>query len=53
MLFRSLVLADDKTKIKIYPTEEWKNTDLKNDESALFDKAVIEKWYYIGIKPGS
>jgi len=48
-----LVLAGDKTKIKVYPTEEWKSTELKNDEAALFDKAVIEKWYYIGIKPKS
>ena len=42
-----LVLQNGKRKIKINPTEEWKNLRLKKDERALFEPASIEHQYYI------
>ncbi len=42
-----LVLKGDKMKLKIVPSEEWKNLDLKGAEAALFDTAAIQKMYYI------
>lgn len=38
-------------KLKIYPTEEWKSTELKDGQAALFDQHEIDRMYYIGIKP--
>jgi hypothetical protein len=46
-----LTLRNDQSRLRIFPTPEWKSTDLKGDEAALFDKAAIEKMYYIGVKP--
>jgi len=43
-----LVLKSDKSRIRILPTEEWKSSELKGDEAALFDEAAITKMYYIG-----
>lgn len=40
-------------RVKIVPTTEWKSTELKGDEAALFDEAVISNLYYIGIKPNA
>jgi aminopeptidase N len=48
-----LTLKNDQAKLRILPTQEWKSTELKADEAALFDSAAIEKMYYIGIKQKS
>ena len=48
-----LTLKNDQVKLRIYPTQQWKSTDLKGDEAALFDPAAIDKLYYIGIKEKS
>lgn len=45
-----LTLRSDQARVRIYPTPQWKSTELKGDEAALFDPAAIEKMYYIGIK---
>lgn len=42
-----LVLKNNLKKIKIFPSEEWKNTALKDREASLFDASSIEKMYYI------
>ncbi len=42
-----LVLKNNAGKIKIFPTEEWKNIALKSSEISLFDPSSIEKMYYI------
>jgi aminopeptidase N len=42
-----LVLKDEKTTVKIFPTEAWKTTDLKNNDTSLFQPGAIEKMYYI------
>ncbi|WP_245542560.1 M1 family metallopeptidase [Segetibacter koreensis] len=42
-----LVLKNDETEIKIWPTENWKNTDVKDNQAMLFQKDAIEKMYYI------
>ena len=42
-----LVLTGDNSRLKITPTEEWKSTDLKGSEAALFNSAAIQKMYYI------
>jgi aminopeptidase N len=46
-----LVLKNDKDRIRILPTEQWKSSDLKDGEAALFDEAAITRMYYIGVKP--
>jgi hypothetical protein len=48
-----LTLTDSAStmKLKIYPTGEWKSTQLKDGEAALFNQTEIDKMYYIGIKP--
>ena len=46
-----LVLKNDKAKIRVLPTDQWKNSDLKGEEAALFDETAIKKMYYIGVKP--
>ncbi len=43
--------ANTAIKLKIYPTEEWKSTELKDGQGVLFDQQAIDKMYYIGIKP--
>ena len=45
-----LTLKNDQAKLRIFPTQQWKSTDLKGDEAALFDSAAIDKMYYIGVK---
>jgi aminopeptidase N len=45
-----LVLKSDKKKIRIVPSEEWKSYELKEGDTALFDKDSIIKMYYIGVK---
>jgi aminopeptidase N len=42
-----LVLKDGNAAIRIVPGEEWKSSALKEGQAALFDKAAIEKMYYI------
>ncbi len=42
-----LVLKNKNEKIKIFPAEEWKSTQLKDNELLLFDPSSIEKMYYI------
>jgi len=42
-----LVLKDEKSKIRVVPTEQWKSTVLKNDEVDLFTENAIERMYYI------
>ena len=44
-----LTLKNNSAKIKIIPTEQWKSISLKNGEDALFEKAAIEKMYYVGV----
>jgi aminopeptidase N len=44
-----LVLKQGEQRIKIYPTEEWKSSTLKNGEAGLFDKEAIVKMYYITV----
>jgi len=45
-----LTLRNDQKKLRIYPVAEWKSTTLKPGEAVLFEKAAIEKMYYIGVK---
>ena len=42
-----LVLKNNTAKIRILPTEQWKNITLKGTEASLFDSSSIEKMYYI------
>ncbi len=42
-----LVLNNDKARVRIIPTEEWKSADLTTGEASLFDTDSIEKMYYI------
>jgi len=42
-----LVLKGGNVSVRITPTEEWKTTALKEEQAALFDKAAIEKMYYV------
>jgi aminopeptidase N len=44
-----LVLANDKTKVRIMPTEEWKTTSLADGQADLFDVAAIKKMYYFDV----
>ncbi len=46
-----LVLRDGDSRVKIFPTDQWKTTELKASEAALFTKDGIEKMYYIAVKP--
>jgi len=45
-----LVLKSNEAKIKVIPSEEWKTTELKNNEAALFQPDAIEKMYYVTAK---
>jgi aminopeptidase N len=42
-----LILKNNTAKIRILPTEQWKNITLKGNEVSLFDPSFIEKMYYI------
>ena len=46
-----LVLTDGNSKIKITPVENFKSIKLKNNQSALFNKAGIEQLYYVTATP--
>jgi aminopeptidase N len=46
-----LVLKSDKAKIRMAPSDQWKSSDLKGEDAALFDETAIKKMYYIGVKP--
>ena len=46
-----LTLKGSNTKLKIIPSQEWKNLLLGENESVLFDKAAIEKMYYVTATP--
>jgi aminopeptidase N len=45
-----LVLKDDKARVRILPTEEWKSMELKGAEAGLFTDTAIQKMYYIEVK---
>jgi len=45
-----LTLRSGDVRIKIFPSETWKTSDLKEGQAALFDKTAILKMYYIDIK---
>jgi aminopeptidase N len=42
-----LVLKNDHEIVKIFPTEQWGSSVLKNNQGSLFDVAAIEQMYYI------
>ncbi|HKG67689.1 MAG TPA: M1 family aminopeptidase, partial [Segetibacter sp.] len=42
-----LILKNNTAKIRILPTQQWKNITLKGTEASLFDSSSIEKMYYI------
>lgn len=42
-----LVLKNSTDKIKIIPSENWTNRNVKGNEASLFQPAAIEKMYYI------
>jgi aminopeptidase N len=42
-----LVLKSGDATKRIIPTEDWKSSELKGNEAALFNTASIEKMYYI------
>jgi aminopeptidase N len=42
-----LALTDGKTTVNIYPSENWKQTNLKKNELTLFALDSIESMYYI------
>jgi aminopeptidase N len=42
-----LVLKNATASVRIIPTEAWKSTTLKDGQAVLFDKAAIEKMYYL------
>lgn len=44
-----LTLKSKEGKIKIYPTSGWQKTSLRKNQITLFDKAAIEKMYYLTV----
>ena len=42
-----LVLQNDKSKVKIVPSEKWQSISVTADQQTLFNKEMIEKMYYI------
>ncbi|MGC4036982.1 MAG: M1 family metallopeptidase [Chitinophagaceae bacterium] len=44
-----LTLKNDNSKVKIFPSEQWKSISLKDGEEDLFSKAAIEKMYYVNV----
>lgn len=42
-----LVLKNNQTNVRIVPGSNWKSVALKENQAALFEKAAIEKMYYI------
>lgn len=47
-----LSLYSDNTKIKIFPTTEWKSSELTPQQASLFIPDVIKKLYYVEVKEG-
>lgn len=45
-----LVLKNKSAKLKIYPGQEWKKSQITPEESGLFNETSIEKLYYIVAK---
>lgn len=48
-----LVLRHDQARIKILPADQWKSSELKDGQAALFTEDGIGKLYYIGVKPAN
>ena len=46
-----LTLKNDNAKVRIVPTKNWQQHQLKAGEKPLFDKDFIEFGYYINVKP--
>jgi aminopeptidase N len=46
-----LVLKNSTSKIRVIPSEQWKNTALKDGQADLFTKESIEKMYYVNVVP--
>lgn len=44
-----LTLKGDKVKLKIIPTEQWKSIAVNEKTIGLFEKATIEKMYYVNV----
>ena len=44
-----LVLKNEKSQVRIIPSEQWKSIELKTREKDLFTKAAIEKMYYVDV----
>jgi aminopeptidase N len=42
-----LLLKSNEVKLKIVPGGQWKSLELKEGESVVFDKGLIEKMYYV------
>lgn len=42
-----LALQNSEASIKVFPEEDWKSTALKGSQAVLFNKALIEKLYYV------
>lgn len=45
-----LVLKKEVDNIKIFPSKEWKNVDITENQTCLFDAKEIEKMYYLKVK---
>jgi aminopeptidase N len=45
-----LSLSSGNTRLRIFPTDQWKTTPLKTGEAGLFTEDEIKKMYYIGVK---
>ena len=46
-----LALKQGTDSVKIFPVTEWKSTELKSGQAALFDTTAIRKMYYITVMP--
>lgn len=46
-----LVLGSGKNALRITPTTEWQSLKIKTEQKALFEKAAIEKMYYVTAEP--
>jgi aminopeptidase N len=44
-----LVLNNDTVKIRIMPAEDWKSTEVADNQVALFNVAAIKNMYYMGV----
>ncbi|TKK68589.1 M1 family metallopeptidase [Ilyomonas limi] len=45
-----IALHNDTANIKVYPTDEWKNSAVNKQQAGLFTKEGIEKMYYLNVK---